>query len=130
MGDTAASTKTSAARQTWSLPLNGSIGNRSDECRAWEQANEELRMARGGRKRGFVSAIGLAFCRDQAILTNMPLLNLRTRPSAANDNDPQVASESGSLAFWWPLLVAWALPPALAFAGLLGSAVLWVRWRM
>jgi hypothetical protein len=87
-------------------------------------------MARGGRKRGFVSAIGLAFCRDQAILTNMPLLNLRTRPSAANDNDPQVASESGSLAFWWPLLVAWALPPALAFAGLLGSAVLWVRWRM
>ena len=34
-GDTAASTKTSAARQTWSLPLNGSIGNRSDECRAW-----------------------------------------------------------------------------------------------
>ena len=95
-----------------------------------EQAKEELRMARGGRKRGFVSAIGLAFCRDQAILTNMPLLNLRTRPSAANDNDPQVASESGSLAFWWPLLVAWALPPALAFAGLLGGAVVWVRWRM
>lgn len=27
--------KTSAARQTWSLHLNGSIGNRSDECRAW-----------------------------------------------------------------------------------------------
>ena len=85
---------------------------------------------------GAVESVGLcrqsdlAFCRDQAILTNMPLLNLRTRPSAANDNDPQVASESGSLAFWWPLLVAWALPPALAFAGLLGSAVLWVRWRM
>ena len=48
-------------------------------------------MARGGRKRGFVLAIGLAFCRDQAILTNMPLLNLRTRPSAANDNYLQVA---------------------------------------
>ena len=69
--------------------------------------------------------LGLPLSLPQPYLPAMSSLSSRWPPTAANDNRPS-GTVVGRLAFWWPVLAVWTLPPIIASIAI-GAAVLWIR---